>query len=382
MAKKNEYLVFEDGPSEDIKLQWAAYRDASDQSSLSRIWGGIHPPADDIPGRKNGIKIAANAFTKAERYFFDDNDQDGYLSIDDCDDNNANVHPGAAEICDGLDNDCDGIVDGESDVDQDGIADNCDPDDDNDGIADNADLCANTPAGNKVDVSGCTDNDQDGYSPQRSSTDNLFDPDDDQSCIPSALADNCDADRDGLTRKFELNGKDGIPGTGDETDPDNEDTDGDGITDGEEVLVLNTDPNNDCSPFRPNAGCGATLAGLAFEDENYDGQYNEGETLLNNVEVKLYRYNKDIFPTKLEYLSTTHTDINGEYILTYGEQGKFYVAFTSPADWSFTKANEGPEETDSDVTGVRKPGFTDLIDLTGSEASAYNVDAGFMNVST
>ena len=377
VAKKNEYLVFEDGPSEDIKLQWAAYRDASDQSSLSRIWGGIHPPADDIPGRKNGIKIAANAFTKAERYFFDDNDQDGYLSIDDCDDNNANVHPGAAEICDGLDNDCDGIVDGESDVDQDGIADNCDPDDDNDGIADNADLCANTPAGNKVDVSGCTDNDQDGYSPQRSSTDNLFDPDDDQSCIPSALADNCDADRDGLTRKFELNGKDGIPGTGDETDPDNEDTDGDGITDGEEVLVLNTDPNNDCSPFRPNAGCGATLAGLAFEDENYDGQYNEGETLLTNVEVKLYRYNKDIFPTKLEYLSTTHTDINGEYILTYGEPGKFYVAFTSPADWSFTKANEGPEETDSDVTGVRKPGFTDLIDLTGSEASAYNVDAGF-----
>lgn len=44
VAEKNEFLVFEDGPSEDIVLQWATYRDASDQCSLSRIWGGIHPP--------------------------------------------------------------------------------------------------------------------------------------------------------------------------------------------------------------------------------------------------------------------------------------------------------------------------------------------------
>ena len=39
-CKKNEYLVFEDGPSENITLQWATYRDASDQCSLSRIYGG------------------------------------------------------------------------------------------------------------------------------------------------------------------------------------------------------------------------------------------------------------------------------------------------------------------------------------------------------
>ena len=46
----NEFLVFERGPSVDMVLQWATYRDAADQCSLSRIWGGIHPPADDIPG--------------------------------------------------------------------------------------------------------------------------------------------------------------------------------------------------------------------------------------------------------------------------------------------------------------------------------------------
>ena len=46
--------MFEDGPSVDLTLQWATYRDAADQCSLSRIWGGIHPPADDIPGRLIG----------------------------------------------------------------------------------------------------------------------------------------------------------------------------------------------------------------------------------------------------------------------------------------------------------------------------------------
>jgi len=68
-AKKNEYLVFEEGPSVDVHLQWATFRDASDQCSLSRIWGGIHPPVDDIPGRKIGMKIGPDAVALAEKYF-------------------------------------------------------------------------------------------------------------------------------------------------------------------------------------------------------------------------------------------------------------------------------------------------------------------------
>jgi len=61
-AQAHEYLVFEDGPSEDCHLQWATYFDASDQCSLSRIWGGIHPPFDDIPGRKIGMELGPQAF--------------------------------------------------------------------------------------------------------------------------------------------------------------------------------------------------------------------------------------------------------------------------------------------------------------------------------
>ncbi len=68
-APQNEFLVFEEGPSQTITLQWATYRDASDQCSLSRIWGGIHPPIDDIPGRIIGEKIGIEAFNLAASYF-------------------------------------------------------------------------------------------------------------------------------------------------------------------------------------------------------------------------------------------------------------------------------------------------------------------------
>ena len=68
-ARRNEFLVFEEGPSVDVVLQWATYRDASDQSSLSRIWGGIHPPVDDVPGRLTGIAVAERAWRRAGTFF-------------------------------------------------------------------------------------------------------------------------------------------------------------------------------------------------------------------------------------------------------------------------------------------------------------------------
>lgn len=41
-----------------------------------------------------------------------DNDADTFTEADgDCNDGNATVYPGATEICDSLDNDCDGVID-------------------------------------------------------------------------------------------------------------------------------------------------------------------------------------------------------------------------------------------------------------------------------
>ena len=71
LAPANEFLVFEDGPSVDVELQWATYRDASDECSLSRIYGGIHPYFDDVPGRLMGIDIGLDAFDRAVTFFGD-----------------------------------------------------------------------------------------------------------------------------------------------------------------------------------------------------------------------------------------------------------------------------------------------------------------------
>ncbi|MEX2309632.1 MAG: vanadium-dependent haloperoxidase [Pirellulales bacterium] len=62
-------LDFEYGPEADMKLQFATYFDASDQASLSRVFGGIHPPADDFPGRRIGHEVGPAAFALAMRYY-------------------------------------------------------------------------------------------------------------------------------------------------------------------------------------------------------------------------------------------------------------------------------------------------------------------------
>ncbi len=40
-----------------------------------------------------------------------DSDSDGYTSDEDCNDWDASINPGAPELCDGIDNDCDDEVD-------------------------------------------------------------------------------------------------------------------------------------------------------------------------------------------------------------------------------------------------------------------------------
>lgn len=92
---RNQFLVFEDGPSMDVTLQWASYYDAADQSALSRIWGGIHPGHDDLPSRQMGAVIGVDAFAHAVQLFSgaagdcpkgsDNLDRDGDGAADACD---------------------------------------------------------------------------------------------------------------------------------------------------------------------------------------------------------------------------------------------------------------------------------------------------------
>jgi len=60
------------------------------------------------------------------------NPPEGYVvDSSDCDDGDAQIHPGASETCDGIDNDCNGVADdGFPDTDGDGIGDYYDDEDD------------------------------------------------------------------------------------------------------------------------------------------------------------------------------------------------------------------------------------------------------------
>lgn len=63
------HLAFEAGPTQPVTLQWASYYDAADQAGLSRISGGIHPPADDLTGRRIGSQVGTNTWALARKYF-------------------------------------------------------------------------------------------------------------------------------------------------------------------------------------------------------------------------------------------------------------------------------------------------------------------------
>ena len=62
-------LANEAGPTQPVTLQWASYYDAADQVGLSRIWGGIHPPCDDFPGRVVGSQVGQTAWALARKFF-------------------------------------------------------------------------------------------------------------------------------------------------------------------------------------------------------------------------------------------------------------------------------------------------------------------------
>jgi hypothetical protein len=62
-------LVNEKGPSAPVTLKYATYYDAADDAGLSRLYGGIHPPIDNLAGRRVGEMAGKGAWEVARRYF-------------------------------------------------------------------------------------------------------------------------------------------------------------------------------------------------------------------------------------------------------------------------------------------------------------------------
>jgi hypothetical protein len=69
VAAQGTSLGFEQGPSTEVRLQWATYYDAADQAGQSRLWGGIHVQPDDFVGRKLGHLVGLAAVDHAGHFF-------------------------------------------------------------------------------------------------------------------------------------------------------------------------------------------------------------------------------------------------------------------------------------------------------------------------
>ena len=121
---------------------------------------------------------------------FIDNDSDNFTENDgDCDDSNAQVYPGAFEIEDGLDNNCDGTID-------EGVTTTYYADTDGDGFGDAADTveaCA-APTGYVADSADCDDTNATVYPGAPEICDGL-----DNNCDGNIPADEIDDDGDGYS---------------------------------------------------------------------------------------------------------------------------------------------------------------------------------------
>ena len=287
-----------------------------------------------------------------------DADGDGYEETEDCDDANADVYPGAEQVCDESDdNDCDGIIDpAEDDMDGDGFSE-CDGD---------CNVYNNTvyPGAPQVCYDGTLDNDCDGIIDGVE----IDDVDGDGFTPCQGDCDDSNPDINPDASDFEINGID---------------DDCDGIVDGVDCSTLPTSPTVDqvISGARGYHGLAIDAAGYivgsdgsALWKSDYQGnaslwvpQQGTGQEMVylpsgdlawvldNQSALNLYDTNGT---------STYLTGAQGAYGLVYGSDGYLYMAQGS-------NIKRVDPLTGDTTTVVTIPGSSRSLDFSPDDSKLY-----------
>ena len=291
------------------------------------------------------------------------------------------------------------------DFDEDGIANDTDPDDDNDGVNDENDINPYNPDSDS-DGDNITDNDEtgddgqynpntdsdplnpcdpnpnanacigedldnDGYFANYPNTDGQFDPDDSNPCIPDFTVGACDFDEDGIVNATDPDDdNDGVSDILDIDDFDpNTDNDNDGITD---IIETGGDgeynPGVDTNPLDNDTDNDLILDGI--EDTNVNGEQNLGETDPLNPD------------SDDDNLTDGNEDANQNGILEEGESDP--LDFCDPTNTTATCdfdedgiANDTDPDDDNDgVNDIDDVGVFDPNSDSDNDGIADNVETG------
>ena len=260
-----------------------------------------------------------------------DRDGDGFTAVDDCDDMDATSNPDADEICDDVDNDCDGEVDNQPidgdpydrDQDQDGFGDATDP----------GTLHCSQPAGLTRDNTDCGDDDPLIYPGASEDCDGR-----DEDC-DGAIDEDFDADLDGYFSMADCEEGDdcddddalSYPGAAEEPyDGIDQDCDGADLldADGDGFNGYNADgnPGNDCDDTDADVNPNGTEIEFDGIDQDCDGSDDvdgddDGFDHIDHGGDDCDDEDASVNPDALDFMNDgDDTDCDGE------DGGTFYLA--------------------------------------------------------
>jgi hypothetical protein len=297
----------------------------------------------------------------------EDRDGDGF--IDDCDDDNPNVFPGNTEFCDGLDNDCDSLVDEDA---VDALSWYADADDDGFGDPDALTMACEAPTGHVANDGDCDD------------TDARFNP----GAIETDCADPADYNCDGSVGYTDADG-DGFAAC-EECDDADEDVNPDGT---EVCNDLDDDCNGLVDGDDPNLQGGSTW----YADADSDG-YGGTQFQVVDCEAPLgYVANSDdcddldpdSYPSAVEVCDEADNDCDGSVdegvgLLWYadadgdgyGDANSVVTACTAPPGYS---ANGDDCDDNSAATS---PAAYEICDGIDNNCDGTTDDSSAVNAST